>query len=183
MTLYLARHGRSLGEGLFLGQSDPELSAEGRRQSETLASRLAGAGITTVSCSVLRRSRETAAVVGERLAVEVLPDERWNELRYGRWDGLPWREIEQRWPGEAQRKLADWWTVTPEGGEPRDAFLERIQGAWNDLRARGKTALVIGHAGVNGLLTELCRSEGPLDWERVTRFEQGYGEVLRIEVK
>jgi broad specificity phosphatase PhoE len=183
MTLYLARHGRSLGEGLFLGQSDPGLSEEGRLQSEALADQLATTGIARIASSELRRSTETAAIVGARLGLPVQPDPRWNELRYGRWDGLPWSEIERQWPAEARRKLADWWAVTPEGGEGRDAFLERIRAAWQDLRGAHEAVLLIGHAGVNGLLSELCRAAGEVDWDRVTAFQQGYGEVRRIEVK
>lgn len=182
MTLYLARHGRSLGEGLFLGQSDPGLSDEGRRQSEALAERLTGAGIGRILCSALARSVETASIVGRGLGIAVHRDPRLNELAYGRWDGLSWEEIERRWPGEAQRKLADWWAVTPGGGETQEAFHARIFTFWRDLRLAQTTTLLVGHAGVNGLLAELARSPGAPDWDRVVRFEQGYGEILSISV-
>jgi broad specificity phosphatase PhoE len=171
MTLYLARHGRSLGEGFFLGQSDPELTDEGVRQSEELAEGLAEARIERIVCSRLLRAQQTAEIVGARIDVPVEPDARWNELRYGHWDGLAWSEIEQRWPSEAQAKLANWWTVTPEGGETRDAFSLRVKAAWDELRTIGGTVLLVGHAG------------GPVQWDRVTRFEQAYGDVRRIEVQ
>jgi broad specificity phosphatase PhoE len=183
MTFYLARHGRSLGEGLFLGQSDPGLSEEGRGQAEALAEGLAGAGIERIVCSTLRRSSETAAILGERLKLPVEQDPRLRELGYGRWDGLSWTQIEERWPKDAQRKLADWWGVTPQGGESQAAFLNRVKAFWEDLQFSRGTTLVVGHAGVNGLLAELAQSPDAVDWDRVTRFEQGYGEVRAIEVK
>ena len=179
MTLYLARHGRSQGQGLFLGQSDPGLSEEGRRQSEALAERLAGAAVERIVCSALKRSAETAAIVGPRFGLAAEQDARLNELGYGRWDGLAWEEIERRWPDEAQRKLVDWWDVTPEGGEGREAFHSRVLACWEDLRASQRGTLLVGHAGVNGLISELARG-GAVDWERVTRFEQGYGEAIEI---
>jgi len=182
MTLHLARHGRSLGQGLFLGQSDPGLSEEGRRQSDELARTLADAGIQRILSSALARSVETAAIVGKRLGLEPRSDSRLNELAYGRWDGLPWSEIERRWPEEARLKLADWWGVTPEGGEERDAFHARVRAVWLELRGSGECTLLVGHAGVNGLLAALARSPEAPDWDQVIRFEQGYGEVRRISI-
>ena len=181
MKLYLARHGRSEGGGLFLGQSDPELSMEGRRQAERLAGRLSGARIESIFCSPLRRSVETADIVGERIGLQVNPDDRLKEIGYGRWDGRTWADIERLWPEEAKRKLADWWSVTPEGGEPRDAFHARVAACWEQIRAGSGPMLLVGHAGVNALIAELARGTGP-DWTRMTRFEQDYGEVLRLEV-
>jgi broad specificity phosphatase PhoE len=151
MTLYLARHGRSHGEGLFLGQSDPDLNADGVRQSETLAQGLAEARIERIVSSRLRRAQQTAEIVAARVGAAVEPDARWNEIGYGRWDGLPWSEIERQWPSEARAKLEDWWTVTPEGGEKRASFFARVRSAWKDLQAKGGTVLLVGHAGVNGL--------------------------------
>ena len=181
-TLYLARHGRSLGRGLFLGRSDPGLSEEGRAQSRALAERLAGAGVERILCSTLRRSRETADEVAERLRLPVEADARWDEIGYGLWDGLSWDEIELRWPEQAQRKLDAWWAVTPEGGEPRQAFHERVRQAWEAMRLRGGSVVLVGHAGVNALVNELSIGAGKVDWERVTTFQQEYGDVLRISV-
>jgi broad specificity phosphatase PhoE len=181
-TLYLARHGRSVGRGLFLGRSDPGLSEEGREQSRALAEGLAGAGVERILCSTLRRSRETAEEVAERLGLPVEADARWDEIGYGLWDGLSWDEIERRWPEQAQRKLESWWSVTPEGGEAREAFHERVREAWEAVRLRGGSAVLVGHAGVNALVNELSAGRGAVDWERVTRFQQEYGDFLRISV-
>ncbi|MEZ5365915.1 MAG: histidine phosphatase family protein [Bryobacterales bacterium] len=80
MTLYLARHGLSLGKGLFLGQSDPELREEGRAQSTALAERLADAGLVGVYSSTLRRSIDTATAVAVRLGLPLQSDARWNGI-------------------------------------------------------------------------------------------------------
>ena len=182
-TLYLARHGESLGQGLFLGASDPALSEEGRRQSLALADSLASAGVSLISCSRLRRSMETAEAVGERLCAPIEPDARWNEIGYGAWDGSSWEEIERRWPAQARAKLADWWGVTPEAGEKRCDFEARVTAAWRDLLRRGGAVLLVGHAGVNALVRELARGEPAVDWDQVTRFQQKYGEFLRLDAR
>ncbi|MCB9385642.1 MAG: histidine phosphatase family protein [Bryobacterales bacterium] len=183
MTLYLARHGRSLGQGLFLGQSDPELSEQGRAQSAALAERLAEADLAAVYSSGLRRSMQTAAEVARQLGLAVQIDARWNELGYGLWDGLAWDEIERGWPEQAQRKLDDWWGVTPEGGEAREAFVARVRQAYDELRGRPGPALLVGHAGVNAVVEELARDAEAFDWARVTRFQQDYGDVMRLEME
>ncbi len=182
MTLYLARHGRSVGRGLFLGQADRELSEEGMREAERLAEKLVRAGVERVVSSGLRRSIQTAERVAARLRLPVMRDARLDELDYGRWNGLAWEEIERRWPREARAKLADWWAVTPAGGEAQAVFLERVRSVWRELCAAPCTTAIAGHLGVNGLLAELAGGGEP-DWRRVTRFKQNYGEVARIQTK
>ena len=181
MRLHLARHGETTAAGRFLGQSDPPLSEEGRAQSEALAERFAGKRVERIVSSALVRSRETAAFVSARLGLPVEVDACLNEIAYGEWDGLPWAEIERRWPSEAARKIDDWWGVTPPAGESAEAFFARIRGALDALEADGRDTLLVGHAAVNGLIHEWSR--GSLDSPRtVLSFRQGFGETLEIRL-
>ena len=181
--IWLVRHGETMTPGLFLGTADPPLSDAGRREARLLAARFAAIRPARVIASGLRRAAETAQALAAACAVDVEADERLNELGYGEWDGLSWDEIERRWPSAAAAKLADWWSVTPAGGEPTEVFLARVDEFWRELSADDRRPVaVVAHLGVNALLAELARCGGAdqVSWDRVTAFQQPLGDALEL---
>lgn len=177
---FLVRHGETTKPGLFLGCADPPLSDTGRRQAERIAAALPPP--QTLVSSGLRRATETAAILAAHWGVEARVDPRLDEIGYGAWDGLRWEEIERRWPAESAAKLHDWWAVSPPGGEPFAAFVERLRGGWGDLLSAPRPVVVVAHAGVNAVLAELtrCESDEKIDWDRVLRHRQNLGEWLEF---
>ena len=159
--LYLARHGKCQLDGVLLGQYDTPLSAAGRRQAQTLADRLTHSGIERVVSSGLQRAVQTAEAIAERLSVGLEQDVRLNEISYGSWDGLSWEEINRGDPLPARRKLDDWWSVTPAGGEAQADFYQRVLRAWESIRDHpARVTVVVAHCAVNAVLIELAgRSE------------------------
>ena len=186
--LYLVRHGECEPSDVLLGQFDAPLSGRGLEQAEALARQLEPGGIERLVCSSLRRAYQTAETVGKHLGVEVERDARLNEITYGTWDGLRWEEIERADPETAQRKLADWWSVTPLGGEALEAFYHRVEGAWHSLLDHPAcVTAVVAHRAANAVLLALARggdakndsTEEPR-WKRISTFEQehcGYEKV------
>jgi broad specificity phosphatase PhoE len=76
--VYLARHGRTAynREGRFQGQQQVSLDELGREQALELAEHAASYGFAALWCSPLRRARETADAVAERLGLESLEEAR-----------------------------------------------------------------------------------------------------------
>jgi phosphohistidine phosphatase SixA len=64
MIVVLVRHAEPAAGG-----TDPGLSTAGRRRAATLAKMLAGAGITAIFTSELRRTKETAAPLAHLLSI------------------------------------------------------------------------------------------------------------------
>ncbi len=135
--LVLIRHGQSTwnSEHRIQGQLDPPLSAEGRRQAELLADRLAGRRFAGFYTSDLERA---SPVRGLR------------EIFLGDWEGLRTEEIAERFPEAWARwvKEPDW-DVVP-GGEGAADFDGRVGAALDDIfsrRDRGDV-LVVTHGGV-----------------------------------
>ena len=156
--LYLARHGKCQLAGVLLGQYDASLSAEGRGQAQALADRLVHSRIERVVSSGLQRAVQTAEAIAERLGIELEQDARLNEISYGSWDGLSWEEINRGDPLTARRKLDDWWSVTPAGGEAQADFYERVLRAWEAIRDHpARATVVVAHCAVNAVLIELAR--------------------------
>jgi broad specificity phosphatase PhoE len=151
VSLLLARHGQTLenAHGLILGRRDPPLSAAGRQQAAQLAVHLAGAGVSTIWCSPLRRAHQTAAIVGEALgsAPRVRPD--LIESDRGEWEGVPVALIAQRTPALHAAFEAGDPDFTFPGGESIASQVARTRRALDEIAAAAGPgrALVVAHAG------------------------------------
>ncbi len=100
----LLRHGITdyNHHGRFQGQADVALNAEGYRQAEAVAEKLADAGVTRIVSSDLARASETARVIGERLGLPVGLDAALQEINVGSWSGLTADQV-----GEVDPELWD----------------------------------------------------------------------------
>jgi len=150
--LVLIRHGQSTwnSEHRIQGQLDPPLSAEGRRQAELLADRLAGRRFAGFYTSDLERASETAQILALKVGAQAEPVRGLREIFLGDWEGLRTEEIAERFPEAWARwvKEPDW-DVVP-GGEGAADFDGRVGAALDDIfsrRDRGDV-LVVTHGGV-----------------------------------
>jgi probable phosphoglycerate mutase len=145
--VYLVRHGQSQWNLLRLTQGQihhPPLTALGRAQAaraaETIAADLPRGAAVRLVTSDLVRAAETAAIIGERLGVEPVPDVRLREQGFG--------DLEGRGYDVARAVLAahDWAdpTARPAGGESVREVHDRVARALaeHDGRRTG-TAVVV----------------------------------------
>lgn len=147
--MLLARHGETdwNRDGRFQGHADPPLNELGRAQAAELAERLAADGITALYASDLRRARETASIVADRLDLEVSLHPGLREIDVGEFQGLTRDEIDIRWPAAQARfeELGYGWL----DGETLDDLSARVVGAVLEIAARhpGEHVLAVGHGG------------------------------------
>jgi broad specificity phosphatase PhoE len=147
--LYLARHGETdwNAAGRYQGAKDSPLTAVGRRQAASLGRLLAtlwdgSAGPLRAYVSPLGRARETAAIIGRHLPLEIQLEPRIAEVSLGPWDGLTDYEIEVEYPGALNGAgPSDWYFRAP-GGERLGAVKARVSGWLDDVRG---PALAISH--------------------------------------
>jgi probable phosphomutase (TIGR03848 family) len=99
-TVLLVRHGRTTANtsGVLAGWSPGvALDDHGRTQTESLAARIADAGIAVsrVLSSPLQRCRETAEILVAKAAggIPIEEDDRLGEARYGSWTGRKLAEL------------------------------------------------------------------------------------------
>ena len=117
--IYLVRHGATTlsAEDAFAGSTDVELSAEGRRQAQLLAERMAHDEICAAYCSPMHRTVDTARIVGSQFGLELQLRDGLRELSHGHWEGLRRADVEAQFPDEYAAWEADPFTFAPEGGE------------------------------------------------------------------
>ena len=152
MTIHLARHGQTAynHEGRFQGHLPVPLDATGREQAAALAEVAAGVEIVTLVCSPLRRARETADIVGARIGLEPVEDQRFAETDTGDWTDRSFAEIRAEDPeGFARFQRSDP-TFRYPGGESFAEQSDRVQAGLAALRVQPAAlpALVVCHRGV-----------------------------------
>ncbi|MFZ5762347.1 MAG: histidine phosphatase family protein [Thermodesulfobacteriota bacterium] len=148
-TLYLVRHGITAAnkEDRFAGRTDEPLHPEGEAQASAVADRLRGAGISAVVAGPLRRTRETAGIIAEKLGVAVMTLPALDEIAIPHWDGLTKAEIRQRFGPEYPT-----WLDTPErfqvaGCESIGDVQQRVVAAVAAMAQEyaGRSVLVVSH--------------------------------------
>jgi broad specificity phosphatase PhoE len=141
--LIIIRHGRTEANatGRLLGRLDVPLDDLGERQAAQLAASLLATTdrIDRVVSSPLRRARQTAECLG--LPVEI--DDRFIEVDYGEYDGVPMADI----PPDVWQLWRSDGTFTPPGGESLATLQQRVSGALDDLAeaARSENIVVATH--------------------------------------
>lgn len=142
------RHGTTPTTGKVLPGRAPglHLSERGVDEAAEAAKRLEGVGVSAVYASPLERTRETAAVIGERLGLKVSAEKGLLECDFGEWTGRELAELS---------RLEEWRTVQQHpsgfrfpGGESFAEMRARIAATVERLVAkhRGQTIVAVSHA-------------------------------------
>ena len=169
-TLVLVRHGATVHtlDKRFSGGlqgSNPGLSPDGRAQVRATADWLAPLAdeIDGLVSSPVRRSVESAEILGERLGKPVATEPGLAEMEFGDWEGLTFEEVRAKYADDL-----DAWLGSVDhpagGGESFSAVQQRVQASLERLLAdhAGKTLLVVSH--VTPIKVLVARALGaPLD--------------------
>jgi probable phosphoglycerate mutase len=169
-TLILVRHGETdhTSEKRFSGRGgdDPALNADGRAQVRAVADWLAPLAdeIDVLVSSPLRRTRETADIIAERLAHPVAVEEGLAEAAFGTWDGLTFHEVQQAYPDDLDAWLGSL-DIAPGGhGDSFEEMDRRVRRTRDRLVSGypGKAVLAVTHVTPIKLLVRMALG-APLD--------------------
>jgi probable phosphoglycerate mutase len=152
-TLVLVRHGvtahtvdKRFSGGR--GGANPGLSDEGRDQVRATAEWLAPMAerVEAVIASPVRRARESAEILAERLGHGLAEEAGFAEMEFGTWDGLTFEEVAEQRGAELDEWLGSL-DVAAGGGESFREVEERVLAALDRLLAAhaGRTVVVVSH--------------------------------------
>jgi broad specificity phosphatase PhoE len=162
MRLFYLRHGEieSNRKKIYAGWAEEPLTPRGRQQARDAAKQLIPLGIEAIYCSPLRRTRETAEIIGDLLGIRPVPEESFIELRMGPWEGKSEELVSREFPREWQI-----WNTRPaelvlDARETLAELLARILSGIEKLKRenQGKNLLVITHVAIIRVL--LLHSQG-----------------------
>lgn len=161
--LFIVRHGDALPgadeiipSGVY---DDLPLSAIGREQAQALAERLAPLHFDAMYSSPLRRCRETAAPLAERLDMTLIIVDEIREIQLGNIQPLPEddKDLEALAKALQQRQMdivriaggTGHWDDIP-NSEPSSAFRQRVVRAFDEIARRhiGERVIAFAHGGV-----------------------------------
>ncbi|MEK9279010.1 MULTISPECIES: histidine phosphatase family protein [unclassified Bradyrhizobium] len=187
-TIYFLRHGETEWNALgrLQGTKDVPLNARGRVQAVQAAGILAdlfkrdGRDKTALPfvSSPLGRARSTMELVRAKLALPATHyslDDRLREIGYGTWEGLTLAESEASDPEVYARRLADKWSVAPQGGETYAAVQLRMLDWYESLLV---DTVAVAHGGTARALMVALGIETPASAAELY-IEQGAVYVFR----
>ncbi len=158
--LFLIRHGATTlsAEDRFAGSTDVELSDEGRGQAGALAHRLADEQIAAVYASPMRRTIETATIVGRPHKLTPLLRDGLREIDHGHWESLRRSDVEEKYADEYVAWEEDPFLFAPVGGESGINVMARALPVIRDIvvqHADQNVAVVSHKATIRLILSSL----------------------------
>ena len=180
--LILVRHGRTSANaaGLLQGRVDNELDDVGIQQASQIAAALALGDHRPdrIVSSPLKRAHQTADATRHLLGIEMTIDERWAELDYGVWDGLPISEVR---PDMWRQWQSDPGFALP-GGESLVALNDRVGAACDDLAAEASSRdiAVFTHVSpIKSAVRWVLSTEEEISW----RIHVSQAQIARIHFR
>ena len=147
MEIILVRHALPVRIELETGVADPELSIEGHEQSKKMAAYLASENIDAVYVSPLRRARETAQPLIEKLGIQFEICEGVAEFDRNSNEYVPIEELRATNDPRWQKMMQGEWDETADSPK---VFRDRVISSINELIERhpGEKVAVVCHGGV-----------------------------------
>jgi alpha-ribazole phosphatase len=158
MKIFLIRHGETKWKKIgFLSYTDIGLSKKGFLQAKKIAQKLKNEHIEAIYSSPLKRCRQTAKEIAEKMGLKVLIDPELREVNFGIFEGLSLKEAERKYPDLFLKRLKDKWNFKiPKGESYKEAakrvlkFLKRISKS-----KKNKNIVLVTHATIIKILLKL----------------------------
>ncbi|MGD0232468.1 MAG: histidine phosphatase family protein [Syntrophorhabdales bacterium] len=145
MDVYIVRHGETQWnkEEVFRGRKDIPLNEAGKKQAEGAGAYFSGRPVSRIVSSPLTRATQTAEAISGTTGVPIEKMEEFTDINFGIWEGLPLREVEERYPSDLTL-----WKKSPEklrieGGESLAMVRERISGGFAKLASGEEGAIAV----------------------------------------
>lgn len=150
--VFLLRHCRPQlpkGISICLGKKDIPLSDDGIIEAERLKEYFSNISLDSIYSSPLMRARHTAEIIADKkMNVKIKKD--FSEFNVGKWDGMYFCEIKERFPLEYKERGENIENYIIEGGESMAACQERaIKGLYEILYETSGNVLIVAHLGIN----------------------------------
>ena len=146
--LILVRHGQTEmnAQNLYFGKLNPPLNDLGIKLAYMAKEKLSNIAYDYIYSSPLERAKETAEICNY-LNKEIIYDNRLEEINFGTFEGLTFKEISKKFPNEVKEMERNWKTFNYITGESPKEMFERAV-LFLETLDYTKDNLVISHWGI-----------------------------------
>jgi probable phosphoglycerate mutase len=154
MELLIIRHALPIRRELTEGAADPELAPEGHQQAAHLAAYLESERIDAIYASPMKRARETATPLAERLGMEIRISPGVAEWDQNSPEYVPVEELKAANDPRWQAMLRGEWSSDESEEDFRARVLHAVETIIDDHK--GEKVAVVCHGGIiNGYLSHI----------------------------
>jgi broad specificity phosphatase PhoE len=180
-TFYFVRHGQTEWNAIrrMQGQWESDLTALGREQAAVNAALLQQFDIEALYASPLRRTRQTAEIIQQKVSTSVTYDDRLKEWDSGEWSGYLYEEIVEKWPDEWAAWRADVFNYRgpncenfPDMVARTKPFLEEV------LTIEASTIAIISHGMIGAVMISILLELEP---QQVLQMAQPNDVIIRLQ--
>ena len=146
--LILVRHGQTEmnAQNLYFGKLNPPLNDLGIEQAYMAKEKLSNIAYDCIYSSPLERTKETAEICNY-LDKEIIYDSRLEEINFGIFEGLTFKEISEKYPVEVKKMKEDWKEYNYVTGEsPKEMFQRAV--SFLETLDYTKNNLIVAHWGI-----------------------------------
>ena len=183
--VFLIRHCRpqfAENVGICLGRKDIPLSKEGIAEAEQLKRYFSNISLRGIYSSPLIRARHTAEIIADNKMNVIIRND-FSELNMGKWDGMSFAEIKEKYPLEYIERGKDFQNYTVEDGESMaDCQTRAVKELYNTVQETSGDILIVAHAGVNRAIISEILGTGIKD-SFAFKHEYGSVNILAFENK
>lgn len=151
IKLILVRHGRTNcnESGVLSGLTDSILSEKGKEQSIKLVQYLKNENINRIYTTPFSRTRETVKKLAEIKNIKIEEKSQFNEINFGDFEGLSFKEIEKKYPEEIEKMMNEGFEYKYPNGESLIDTFNRVKNEVNRIVNDDKnlTVLICSHGG------------------------------------
>lgn len=153
VKLFLIRHGQTSWnlEGRYQGNNDIELNQVGIKQAKLAAKYLSRVEFANIYSSPLKRTLYTAEKIKGRRDLEIKVRDDLKEMNFGKWEGLKFSEINEKYHRDYHNWLEDPYNNRPTDGENFKEITERTTAEIGRIVSEntdGSSVAVVAHGGV-----------------------------------
>ncbi len=153
VKFFLIRHGQTLWnqEGRYQGDKDIGLTSLGIRQAKLASRYLSKVNFSNIYSSPLKRAVDTANIIRRSRNLEVIIRENLKEINFGKWEGMKFDKINEKYHSGYQDWLKDPYNNSPTEGESFKTVQERAIAEINNMINENEdksSVAVITHGGI-----------------------------------
>ena len=183
IKLILVRHGKTIcnEKGALSGLTDSVLSETGKLQSQKIADSLKDTNIDKIYTTPFKRTKETISKLAEIKNIKVEESSQLNEINFGDFEGLSFKDIEKNHPEEVQKMIKDGDKYKYPNGESLEDTFIRVKKEIDKIinNNENSTILICSHGGtIRNIISYLLSGDYKYHWN----FKIDNGSITEIEI-